>query len=142
MHLMYFLVATRRTEPSGIVTIEEAGISLPAEELGMTQRVDQQIAVREHAVDLGSRQGIGQHVRRLDPGRRPGDDLAEHRVVECAHRRAVVVTRVEPYVLARRHTEAMNGPTDRYVAAGYILRIQPGFDGVTVDLGPGRVRRE
>ena len=82
-------VGQRRGQLGQAVGVEERGVGGAVEERRMAQHVDQQVAVGADAVQSGAGQRVGQDRRGLPAGRRVGDDLGQHRVVEDRHHRPV-----------------------------------------------------
>ena len=79
--------------------------SVAGAERRVAQHPDQQVAVGDHAVELGAGQRAGEQPGGLVPGRRPGDDLGEHRVVVHADHRAVPHAGVEAQAGLRQRPE-------------------------------------
>ena len=74
---------------------QQAGIGLPVEKAAGAKQADEEVTVGDEPVDLGATQGRGQPGGRHLPGRSPGDQLGEHRVVVGADHGAVLDAGVE-----------------------------------------------
>ena len=118
----------------------------------MAQHVDQQVAVGRDAVQAGAAQRVGQDRRGPPPGRRPGDDLGQHRVVEDRHLRTVHDAGVDAHAHAAeggelgpcgRHVEAVHRARLRLPVLGGILGVEPHLDRMPLRRRRfgGRVRR-
>src|SRR6202034_1353868 len=69
------VVGQRGGQLGHAVALQEAGVGVPGQELGMAEGVDQQVAVGGDPVDPGPGQGVGQGGGRLGAGGGVGDDL-------------------------------------------------------------------
>ncbi len=114
-----------------------------AAERRAAEHLDEQVAVRADAVDLGALERGGEPACGRVAGRRPGHHLGQHRVVVGADLVAGHEPGVEPDPGAReraerdvvRHLEAGEPAALRLPVASRVLGVEPDLDGV-----PGRLR--
>ena len=118
-----------------VVAIEERRVGSSSRELGMAQRVDEQVSVGDHAVDLRPAERVGEQVCSLGARRRPRDHLGEHRVVERTDNRSVVVAAVDAHAGGLRHSKPVQRAARRDETGDDILRVETGLDRTPDDCG-------
>jgi hypothetical protein len=121
----------------GGMLVEEAGVDVTRREFRVTERADQQPAVRREPERHGPLQAARQPRPRLLAILAPGHDLGDQRVVGDAH----LVPLLEPAVHAQalRRPPHPQAPGRRQVVSLRILGVQPRLDRVAAAGGrPGQ----
>ena len=98
-------VDKRLSEVFGVVAVQEVGVRLPTQELGMLQYSDKESPVGCRAMDVGSPKGRRQNRSGTLPGGSMGYDLGDHRVVVDRYLRTVLDPGVDPQPIGRRYAE-------------------------------------